>query len=97
MFIYFFLLFYREIDFIYITFIFIENKNSKAKWNVERRFNDFYILQSKLAEFHGDFEDGTQLPPKSGVFSPRGNEFLESRRQVCNRNVRIFLNLSFKV
>ncbi|KAK6623932.1 hypothetical protein RUM44_010788 [Polyplax serrata] len=56
-------------------------QSSKYKWNVERRFNDFYILQAKLAEFHGDFED-TQLPPKTGMFSPRGNEFLENRRQL---------------
>ncbi|EEB19866.1 sorting nexin, putative [Pediculus humanus corporis] len=48
-----------------------KSPKSKSKWTVERRFNDFYILQAKLAEFHGEFEDGTQLPPKSGIFSPR--------------------------
>lgn len=59
-----------------------DKDSTKIRWTLGRRYNDFYILQAKLTEFHGDFGDGTQLPPKTGMFSPRGSEFLESRRQL---------------
>ncbi|KAL0279492.1 UNVERIFIED_CONTAM: hypothetical protein PYX00_001035 [Menopon gallinae] len=65
----------------------------KVKWNVERRYNDFYILQGKLTEFHGDFGEGFQLPSKTGIFSPRGNEFLESRRQLFEEYLQKLLQL----
>lgn len=50
-------------------------------WTVDRRYHDFYTLESKLTEFHGEFPD-TQLPPKRILFGPRGTEFMESKRQV---------------
>lgn len=50
-------------------------------WTVDRRYHDFYTLESKLTEFHGEFPD-TQLPPKRILFGPRGIEFMESKRQV---------------
>ncbi|KAK9509753.1 hypothetical protein O3M35_006998 [Rhynocoris fuscipes] len=39
-----------------------------SEWTVERRLSDFYTLESKLTEFHGDFPD-TQLPP-CGLLAP---------------------------
>ncbi|GFG30199.1 hypothetical protein Cfor_10178 [Coptotermes formosanus] len=50
-------------------------------WTVDRRYHDFYTLESKLTEFHGEFPD-TQLPPKRILFGPRGIEFMECKRQV---------------
>ncbi|KAJ9589467.1 hypothetical protein L9F63_017328, partial [Diploptera punctata] len=50
-------------------------------WTVDRRYHDFYTLESKLTEFHGEFAD-TQLPPKRILFGPRGVEFMESKRQL---------------
>ncbi|XP_069690974.1 sorting nexin-14-like isoform X2 [Periplaneta americana] len=50
-------------------------------WTVDRRYQDFYVLESKLTEFHGEFPD-TQLPPKRILSGPRGIEFMESKRQV---------------
>ncbi|XP_024085830.1 sorting nexin-14-like isoform X2 [Cimex lectularius] len=41
---------------------------SCGKWTVERRLADFYTLETKLTEFHGDFPD-TQLPP-CGLLAP---------------------------
>ncbi|XP_063236943.1 sorting nexin-14-like [Bacillus rossius redtenbacheri] len=49
-------------------------------WTVDRRYNDFYALESKLTEFHGDFAD-THLPPKRLLFEPRGPDYLERKRQ----------------
>uniref|UniRef100_T1HCS5 PXA domain-containing protein n=1 Tax=Rhodnius prolixus TaxID=13249 RepID=T1HCS5_RHOPR len=39
-----------------------------SEWTVDRRLADFYTLESKLTEFHGDFPD-TQLPP-CGLLAP---------------------------
>ncbi|XP_021925834.1 sorting nexin-14-like isoform X2 [Zootermopsis nevadensis] len=59
-------------------------------WTVDRRYHDFYTLESKLTEFHGVFPD-TQLPPKRILFGPRGIEFMESKRQVFEEFVQRLL------
>jgi sorting nexin-14 len=61
--------------------VFLPEDPESCHWTVDRRYHDFYTLESKLTEFHGDFPD-TQLPPKRILFGPRGVEFMESKRQV---------------
>ncbi|KAM9339324.1 sorting nexin-14-like isoform 3-T3 [Symphorus nematophorus] len=48
------------------------------KWSVYRRYLEFYVLESKLTEFHGTFADA-QLPSKR-IIGPKNFEFLESKR-----------------
>ncbi|KAL1137861.1 hypothetical protein AAG570_009557 [Ranatra chinensis] len=43
-------------------------QGESGHWTVERRLADFYTLEAKLTEFHGDFPD-TQLPP-CGLLAP---------------------------
>uniref|UniRef100_A0A3B4BIL3 PX domain-containing protein n=1 Tax=Periophthalmus magnuspinnatus TaxID=409849 RepID=A0A3B4BIL3_9GOBI len=47
-------------------------------WCVLRRYMEFYVLESKLTEFHGPFPDA-QLPSKR-ILGPKNYEFLESKR-----------------
>ena len=47
-------------------------------WIVERQFSEFYALESKLTEFHGEFEEA-KLPPRSKLFSGRGLDVLQSK------------------
>ncbi|KAM6992820.1 sorting nexin-14 [Tautogolabrus adspersus] len=49
------------------------------KWSVFRRYLEFYVLESKLTEFHGTFAD-TQLPSKR-LIGPKNYEFLVSKRE----------------
>ncbi|XP_077366075.1 sorting nexin-14-like isoform X2 [Festucalex cinctus] len=49
------------------------------RWCVYRRYLEFYVLESKLTEFHGAFAD-TQLPPKR-ILGPKNHEFLTSKRE----------------
>uniref|UniRef100_A0A4W6ESG9 Sorting nexin 14 n=1 Tax=Lates calcarifer TaxID=8187 RepID=A0A4W6ESG9_LATCA len=49
------------------------------KWSVYRRYLEFYVLESKLTEFHGTFADA-QLPSKR-IIGPKNYEFLESKRE----------------
>ncbi|XP_077408109.1 sorting nexin-14-like isoform X2 [Vanacampus margaritifer] len=49
------------------------------RWSVYRRYLEFYVLESKLTEFHGAFAD-TQLPPKR-ILGPKNHEFLTSKRE----------------
>ncbi|XP_049774784.1 sorting nexin-14-like isoform X1 [Schistocerca cancellata] len=58
-----------------------EDDPESYHWTVDRRYNDFYVLESKLTEFHGEFTD-IHLPPKRVISGPRGVEFMESKRQV---------------
>ncbi|KAK7792107.1 hypothetical protein R5R35_009644 [Gryllus longicercus] len=55
-----------------------EDDPESYHWVVERKYNDFYVLESKLTEFHGEFD--IHLPPKRILFGPRGVEFMESKR-----------------
>lgn len=50
-------------------------------WEVERRYNEFYILENKLTEFHGEFQDN-QLPPKRSLFTSKDIGFMQTRRLV---------------
>lgn len=49
------------------------------KWSVYRRYLEFYVLESKLTEFHGTFADA-QLPSKR-IIGPKNFEFLNSKRE----------------
>uniref|UniRef100_A0A672H074 Sorting nexin-14-like n=1 Tax=Salarias fasciatus TaxID=181472 RepID=A0A672H074_SALFA len=49
------------------------------KWSVFRRYLEFYVLDSKLTEFHGTFADA-QLPSKR-IIGPKNYEFLSSKRE----------------
>lgn len=49
------------------------------KWSVYRRYLEFYVLESKLTEFHGTFADA-QLPSKR-IIGPKNVEFLASKRE----------------
>ncbi|KAM9707588.1 sorting nexin-14 isoform 4-T4 [Menidia menidia] len=48
-------------------------------WSVYRRYLEFYVLESKLTEFHGSFPDA-QLPSKR-IIGPKNYEFLRSKRE----------------
>ncbi|XP_058469970.1 sorting nexin-14 isoform X3 [Solea solea] len=49
------------------------------QWLVCRRYPEFYVLESKLTEFHGTFADA-QLPSKR-IIGPKNSEFLSSKRE----------------
>ncbi|XP_054830242.1 sorting nexin-14 isoform X2 [Eublepharis macularius] len=49
------------------------------RWSIHRRYLEFYVLESKLTEFHGTFPDA-QLPSKR-IIGPKNYEFLKSKRE----------------
>ncbi|XP_042216156.1 sorting nexin-14-like isoform X2 [Homarus americanus] len=53
----------------------------EVHWEVERRYHEFYILENKLTEFHGDFQDN-QLPPRRSLFTSKDIGFMQTRRQL---------------
>ncbi|XP_063040183.1 sorting nexin-14-like isoform X2 [Engraulis encrasicolus] len=53
--------------------------NETEQWCVYRRYVEFYVLESKLTEFHGSFPDA-QLPSKR-IIGPKNHEFLKSKRE----------------
>ncbi|KAK9531945.1 hypothetical protein VZT92_011333 [Zoarces viviparus] len=63
----------------------VERKDRKEvgheteKWSVYRRYLEFYVLESKLTEFHGTFADA-QLPSKR-IIGPKNSDFLASKRE----------------
>ncbi|CAJ0585799.1 unnamed protein product, partial [Mesorhabditis spiculigera] len=48
-------------------------------WTVLRRYNEFYVLESKLTEFHGDTLCIPTLPPRKSFVS-KTNAFIEQNR-----------------
>lgn len=59
-------------------------------WKVQRRYPEFYALESKLTEFHGEFEDA-KLPAKAKLFMGKGLDVMQSKKQVGKRDK--FINL----
>ena len=60
-----------------------------SNWRVERRYPDFYVLEQKLVEFHGDFE-GTHLPPKKS-FGTKNKDFLDSKIQSFEQYLQVIV------
>jgi len=48
---------------------------------VQRRYSEFYALEAKLTEFHGEFED-VRLPPKAKFSLWKGLDVLQAKREV---------------
>uniref|UniRef100_A0A8C4QXL4 Sorting nexin 14 n=1 Tax=Eptatretus burgeri TaxID=7764 RepID=A0A8C4QXL4_EPTBU len=82
-------------DKLFVFLIEVERPDVKAddpapvQWTVRRKYDEFYVLQSKLTEFHGSFPD-TQLPPKK-VLGAKGFEFLESKRKCFEQYLQSLL------
>ncbi|KAF2363149.1 Phox-associated domain [Trinorchestia longiramus] len=56
--------------------------SEEIHWEVLRRFHEFYILESKLTEFHGEFQYNT-LPSRRSLFTPsHASDFMLTRRQI---------------
>ncbi|XP_077161237.1 sorting nexin-14 isoform X2 [Paroedura picta] len=49
------------------------------RWSIYRKYLEFYVLESKLTEFHGTFPDA-QLPSKR-IIGPKNFEYLQSKRE----------------
>ncbi|XP_040925532.1 sorting nexin-14-like isoform X2 [Betta splendens] len=56
-----------------------EAGHNTERWSVYRRYLEFYVLESKLTEFHGTFADA-QLPSKK-IIGTKNYEFLASKRE----------------
>jgi sorting nexin-14 len=72
----------REYDFFLIEVQRLDVHQEETfdfSWTVERRYNEFYVLESKLKEFHGQKLSEICLPPKRS-FVKMSKPFLESRR-----------------
>ncbi|XP_070579671.1 sorting nexin-14-like isoform X2 [Ptychodera flava] len=61
----------------------------KMSWEVERRYPEFYVLENKLTEFHGVFEDCTL--PSRRAFTTKTREFLESKIPVLEKWLQTLL------
>ncbi|KAJ1356195.1 hypothetical protein KIN20_013863 [Parelaphostrongylus tenuis] len=65
---------------VYVYVIDVERteakENETKRWCIYRRFIEFYVLEMKLLEFHGDSLRFTMLPPKKTPMS-RNRAFLE--------------------
>ncbi|XP_006816273.2 sorting nexin-14-like [Saccoglossus kowalevskii] len=61
----------------------------KMSWEVERRYHEFYVLENKLTEFHGVFED-CSLPSKRS-FGTRTQDFIESKLPILEKWLQMLL------
>ncbi|XP_054719236.1 sorting nexin-14-like [Uloborus diversus] len=67
-----------------------EDDPDDLHWTVERRYNEFYVLEAKLTEFHGELS--VQLPPKRSQ-QHKGLTFLESKRPEFEHYLQTLLTL----
>ncbi|XP_076047790.1 sorting nexin-14-like isoform X2 [Oratosquilla oratoria] len=67
-----------------VTRIDVTGENpEELHWEVERRYHEFYILETKLTEFHGEFPD--KLPPRRTFFTNKGMAFMQERKEVFEK------------
>uniref|UniRef100_A0A1I7UUF1 Sorting nexin-12 n=1 Tax=Caenorhabditis tropicalis TaxID=1561998 RepID=A0A1I7UUF1_9PELO len=70
---------------VYVFIIEVERPDAKPhetqKWSIHRSFNEFYVLESKLNEFHGDSIRFSPLPTRK-TFVTRDKPFMEQHRLI---------------
>lgn len=64
----------------------------EENWTVERRYTDFYALEAKLTEFHGEFSDNLLPSRRMLLFSAPNAQFLESRKQAFEEYIQKLLS-----
>ena len=64
---------------------------SQSRVHLFRRYQDFYLLEQKLTEFHGVFSDA-RLPARRSATTARNLEFLQS----IKKDFEHFLRVSWK-
>lgn len=69
-------------------------EGDKSSWTVARRYHEFYVLEQKLAEFHGESLQDCQLPPKK-TFGTKTQEFTESKKDVFENYLQKLLTKPF--
>lgn len=70
---------------IFVFIIEIERPDAKPhetqRWSIHRTFNEFYVLESKLNEFHGNSLRFSPLPTRK-TFVTRDKPFMEQHRLI---------------
>uniref|UniRef100_A0A8R1I0F5 Sorting nexin-14 n=1 Tax=Caenorhabditis japonica TaxID=281687 RepID=A0A8R1I0F5_CAEJA len=70
---------------IFVFIIEVERPDAKPhetqRWSIHRSFNEFYVLESKLNEFHGDSLRFSPLPTRR-TFVTRDKPFMEQHRLI---------------
>ncbi|XP_074646069.1 sorting nexin-14-like [Tubulanus polymorphus] len=68
-----------------------QDEFQSSNWTVNRRYNEFYAMEQKLREFHGEFPD-CKPPPKKSL-GTKSAEFLESKRLVFEKYLQKLLTV----
>ncbi|XP_076312102.1 sorting nexin-14-like isoform X2 [Tachypleus tridentatus] len=68
-----------------------EDNPDELHWTVERKYHEFYVLEAKLIEFHGEFSC-VQLPPKRS-FGNKSRQFMESRKSAFENFLQNLLSI----
>merc|ERR1712223_1560286 len=70
--------FVYEIDVQRIDIRAVSENAEDLHWKVQRQYSEFYALESKLIEFHGEVED-VKFPPRVKIFFHRGLDVMQSK------------------
>lgn len=61
------------------------------EWKLDRRYHEFFVLETKLVEFHGEsIVGGFPLPPKK-TFNTKSRAFVESMRSIFEQFLKRLL------
>lgn len=66
----------------------LTSSSQYLQWTLIRHYNEFYILESKLVEFHGSMIKTESLPPRR-FFNYKSRVYMESRRENFERFIQL--------
>ncbi|ESO84230.1 hypothetical protein LOTGIDRAFT_184319 [Lottia gigantea] len=68
-----------------------DGEGERTNWTVARKYGEFYVLEQKLTEFHGNGEfPDCQLPPKKS-FGTKNKDFIEGKKEVFEQYLQKLL------
>ncbi|XP_064595473.1 sorting nexin-14-like isoform X2 [Liolophura sinensis] len=68
-----------------------DDLTQKNNWIVARRYNEFYVLDQKLKEFHAGVWADCSLPPKKS-FGTKNQDFMEEKRDALEQYLQKLLS-----
>lgn len=66
------------------------SNDGKSMWTVPRKYYEFYVLEQKLTEFHGEFTGDCVLPPKK-LMGTKNHDFMDGKRDAFEQYLQKLL------
>lgn len=78
--------FQNFLEYLYLLPLYITE--GRATWTVARKYTEFYTLEQKLKEFHGEMMEDCLLPSKK-IIGTKNQDFIDGKREPFEQYLQV--------